>query len=124
MKSEVKKTFPLPPQGPSAKTLTMLVYALQAASFLLGLTLFVAVIINYVKREEVRGTWLESHFRWQIRTFWFSLWWSLLGVLTFVAVIGYFILIADMLWLIYRIVKGWLQLANAQPMYDSRVSER
>jgi uncharacterized membrane protein len=105
----------------SGKTLTMIVYALQAASFFLGLTLFIAVIINYVKKEDVRGTWLESHFRWQIRTFWFSLLWSLIGVLTFVAVIGYFILIADMLWLIYRIVKGWLHLADGKTMYDNGI---
>jgi len=105
----------------SGKTLTMIVYALQAASFFLGLTLFIAVIINYVKKEDVRGTWLESHFRWQIRTFWFSLLWSLVGVLTFVAVIGYFILLADMLWLIYRIVKGWLRLADGKTMYDNGI---
>ncbi|WP_247869935.1 hypothetical protein [Methylophaga sp. SB9B] len=54
-----------------AKTLTIIIYALQAASFIVGLTFLVAVIINYIKRDDVRGTWLESHFRWQIRTFWF-----------------------------------------------------
>lgn len=120
MDADFTDEFQVPQQDPkSGKTLAMIVYALQAASFFLGLTLFVAVIINYVKKEDVRGTWLESHFRWQIRTFWFSLLWSLIGVLTFVAVIGYFILLADMLWLIYRIVKGWLRLADGKPMYDN-----
>jgi hypothetical protein len=62
------------------KTLTMLVYALQAAGFLLPPVVWiVAVIINYVRKEEVAGTWLESHFRWQIRTFWWGLLWGVIG---------------------------------------------
>lgn len=104
-------------QAKSLKNMTMVVYALQAASLLFGLTLIVAVIINYVKQGDVRGTWLESHFRWQIRTFWFGLLWSVIGVATFFFVIGYFILIADSIWLIYRIVKGWLYLSDGKQMY-------
>jgi uncharacterized membrane protein len=102
----------------SARTLTLVVYALQAASFLVGLTFIVAVIINYVKRDDVRGTWLESHFRWQIRTFWYSLLWAVLGLLTFVLIVGYVILVADAIWVIYRIVKGWLRLNDGKPMYE------
>jgi uncharacterized membrane protein len=102
----------------SERTLTIVVYALQAASFLVGLTLIVAVIINYVKRDDVRGTWLESHFRWQIRTFWYSLLWAVLGMLTFVLIVGYFILLADAIWVIYRIAKGWLRLNDGKPMYQ------
>ena len=113
------KTYVVPQNPNSAKTITTIVYALQAASLLLGLTLFVGVIISYIKREEVRGTWLESHFRWQIRTFWFSLLWLAIGSITFVAIIGYFILFADMLWLIYRVVKGWMNLSNGKTMYNS-----
>lgn len=103
----------------SAKTVTTFVYALQAASFVLGVTIIVAVIVNYVKKEDVRGTWLESHFRWQIRTFWFSLLWSIVGAITFVAFIGWLILVADMVWLIYRIVKGWLNLSEGKEMYPA-----
>ena len=102
----------------SARTLTVVVYALQAASFLVGLTFLVAVIINYVKRDDARGTWLESHFRWQIRTFWYSLLWAVLGVRPFVLIVGYFILVADAIWVIYRIVKGWLRLNDGKPMYE------
>ena len=62
------------------KTLTMVVYALQGAGFILGgLTWIVAVVINYIKKEELAGTWLESHCRWQIRTFWFGLLWGVIG---------------------------------------------
>ncbi len=101
----------------SLKNITTAVYALQAASFLLGITYFVAIIINYVKLDDARGTWLESHFRWQIRTFWFSLLWFALGGATFILIIGYFILFANGLWLIYRIIKGWLNLNDGKPMH-------
>jgi len=101
----------------SDKSLTTIIYALYAASLIFGVTCLVAIIINYVKRDDVQGTWLESHFRWQIRTFWFSLLWGLIGLaLTFV-VVGIFVLIADLLWYIYRIVKGWIRLNDGKPMY-------
>ncbi len=106
------------PQNPqSAKTLTSIIYALQAVSLVTGLPLFVAAIINYVKRDDVRGTWFESHFRWQIRTFWFSLLWSVIGAITLIIGIGYIILFAGMIWLIYRIAKGWLNLIDGKVMY-------
>jgi len=98
------------------KTLTAVVYGLQAAFFLVGLSAIVAVVINYVKQEEVAGTWLESHFRWQIRTFWFGLLWGTIGLLLFVFVVGWFILTVDAIWIIYRIVKGWLNLNDGKPM--------
>jgi uncharacterized membrane protein len=94
----------------SLKTLTTVVYALQAAGFLNGITWIVAVIVNYVKRDEAKGSWLESHFRWQIRTFWWGLVWGAIGVVTFLIIVGWFILMADAIWIIYRIVKGWLYL--------------
>ena len=100
----------------SLKTVTTVVYALQALGFFNGITWIAAVIINYVKREDVAGTWLESHFRWQIRTFWFGLLWALLGVILFVLIVGWFILAADAIWIIYRIVKGWLKLNDGKPM--------
>lgn len=100
-----------------AKTLTIVIYALQAASFIVGLTFLVAVIINYIKRDDVRGTWLESHFRWQIRTFWFCLLWGLVGAFLSAVVIGVFILLANAIWVIYRIAKGWINVADNKPMY-------
>jgi len=99
------------------KTLTIVIYALQAASFIVGLTFLVAVIMNYIKRDDVRGTWLESHFRWQIRTFWFCLLWGLIGALLSAVVIGVFILLANAIWVIYRIAKGWMNVAENKPMY-------
>src|SRR5690606_5253352 len=101
----------------SARTITLVVYALQAAAFLVGVTSIVAIIINYVKRSDVQGTWLASHFRWQIRTFWFSVLWSIIGVVTTFIAVGYVILLADVIWVIYRIVKGWLRLVDNKPMY-------
>ena len=98
----------------SLKTLATVVYALQAAGFVVGITWIVAVVIDYVKRDEAKGTWLESHFSWQIRTFWWGLAWAVLGAITFIVIIGWFILAADTVWIIYRIVKGWLYLNDGK----------
>ena len=98
------------------KTVATVVYALQAAGFFLGITWIVAVIVDYVKKDDAAGTWLESHFRWQIRTFWFGLLWAVLGAILFVLIVGWFILAADAIWIIYRIVKGWLNLSENRPM--------
>lgn len=102
----------------SLERMTLVIYALQAACVFLGVTLIAAVIVNYIKIDDVRGTWLESHFRWQIRSFWFFLLWAALGCLLFLIVIGYFILIAAGIWLIYRIAKGWVFLSEKKPMYQ------
>jgi len=103
---------------PALITLTRVVYILQALGYLTLISYVAAVVVNYVKIDEVKGTWLESHFLWQIRTFWYSLLWSLLGAVTFFLIIGYFILIANTIWVIYRIIKGWLRLEDNKPMYQ------
>lgn len=101
----------------SLKTITTVVYALQAVSFFIGITFIAGVIVNYIKKSEVEGTWLESHFRWQIRTFWFSVLWSVIGFILVFVLIGYLVLAADALWVIYRIVRGWLNLSEGKAMY-------
>jgi len=123
---------------PSLVTLTHVTYALHAlglaigafgastvvGAFVFGWPSIIAVIINYVKKGEARGTWLESHFRWQIRTFWFALAWVVLivlvgGALTLVLV-GFAILWVGLfalgIWAIYRIARGGLRLRDRQPM--------
>ncbi len=119
-------------------TLTHVIYGLHAFSlvtgiitaatvvgaFLTGWPSIIAVILNYVKRSEARGTWLASHFRWQIRTFWFGLLWVALCVLFVVATLGIGLLIAWLplgvvgLWFIYRVGSGWLRLIDRRPMYE------
>jgi len=101
-----------------ARNLTQIVYFLYIASVLAGVTAIIAVIINYLKRDEVAGTWLETHFRWQIRTFWFSLMWGVIGMLTSWIGIGIVIFIAAGIWAIYRIVKGMLNFYDNKPMYQ------
>lgn len=101
----------------SAITLTTVIYALYAASYFVGITAIIAIVMNYVKKDDVAGTFLESHFRWQIRTFWFGVLWGVLGTITMVFIIGWFVLVADGIWIIYRIVKGWLRLNDGKPMY-------
>ena len=98
------------------KTVATVVYALQAAGFFVGITWIVAIVIDYVKRDDAKGTWLESHFSWQIRTFWWGLLWAVIGGITFIIVVGWFILIADAIWIIYRIIKGWLNLTENRPV--------
>ncbi|UCV12063.1 hypothetical protein KI614_02115 [Dechloromonas denitrificans] len=88
--------------------------ATVAGGFVFGLPSLCAVFLNYLKRGEVRGTWLESHFLWQIRTFWFTLLWLVVYGLLIVTIIGIplaWILIAVLgLWVGYRVIRGWVAL--------------
>jgi uncharacterized membrane protein len=121
-------------------TYTHAIYALHGLSVLIGLTTaatvvgsfvcgipsIVAVIMNYVRRNAVRGTFLESHFRWQIRTFWFALLWVVvIGAVTlplFIVLVGVPLFFAGFvaleIWIIYRVVRGWLALRDRRPMYS------
>ena len=118
--------------------LTHLIYGLHAFSaiagvvgaafvitaFLSGWPSIIAVILNYVKRSDVHGTFLESHFRWQIRTFWFTLLWVVIAVLLVVLlaitviglVIPWLLAVLIGLWVLYRIIRGWLNLLSGRPM--------
>ena len=101
----------------SLKTVATVVYALQVAAFFVGITAIVAVIIAQLKVGEARGTWLESHFRWQIRTFWYSVLWGIVGGILLLVMVGYLVFLALLVWVIYRIAKGWLRLIDGKPMY-------
>jgi uncharacterized membrane protein len=98
------------------RELTTVVYALQASSFLLGITLIAGVVVNYLKRDAVAGTWLESHFRWQIRTFWWSIAWGAIGFVTAIVLIGFLIWLVAAVWFVYRIARGWLRLSDRRPV--------
>lgn len=100
----------------SLKKLTMVLYALYAFSYFAGITALIGIVINYIKLEEVAGTWLESHFRWQIRTFWFGLLWAVIGIATLFILVGFVILFANCIWIIYRVIKGWLYFNDNKPM--------
>lgn len=69
-----------------------------------------------MKLADVRGTWLESHFRWQIRTFWWGLLWGIVGTVLLLVLVGWLVLLAAGIWVIYRIVKGWLALSEGKPV--------
>jgi uncharacterized membrane protein len=98
--------------------------ALIVTSFLSGWPSIIAVIINYVKRDEVRGTWLDSHFSWQLRTFWYSLLWLFVIFLLFITLIGIVLAIpvglAVGIWIVYRIVRGWMTLGQGKPIVLKR----
>jgi|SRR5215469_4891697 len=120
-------------------TYTNIIYALHAlavviglgsahtivGSFVGGLPSIVAVIMNYARRSATRGTFLESHFRWQIRTFWFALLWSVIILLVslpfMLVLIGFGMawlgLVALGIWIAYRVIRGWLALRDRKPMY-------
>jgi len=118
----------------SLVTTAQIIYGLHSLSILIGLTSaltivgafvfgvpsIIAVIINYVYQHDTRGTYLESHFRWQIRTFWFALLWVVIGTILFFTLIGIpltlFVYIAAGLWVIYRVARGWLTLQDRKPM--------
>ena len=115
-------------------TITHVIYGLHAftvvtgllspvlivTAFLTGWPSLLAVILNYIKRSDARGTYLESHFRWQIRTFWFALLWVVLAWLLVFTLIGIplaFVLASlTGLWVLYRVVRGWLRLNDKRAM--------
>ena len=124
---------------PSLVTYTNVIYALHSlavligistahtivGSFIGGLPSIVAVIMNYARRSATHGTYLESHFRWQIRTFWFALlWWVVLfavAVPLMVVLIGIPLFFGGWVvlsvWIVYRVARGWLALKDHRPMY-------
>ncbi|MBM3817599.1 MAG: hypothetical protein FJW14_01085 [Acidimicrobiia bacterium] len=92
-------------------------------AFLTGWPSIIAVILNYVKRAEARGTWLESHFRWQIRTFWYGLMWvCLCGLFVLLTLgLGIFVVWVPLgivtVWFVYRVIRGWMALTSGRPLY-------
>jgi uncharacterized membrane protein len=100
----------------SLKQLTLVCYILYALSWFTGVTGVVAIIINYLKREETAGTIYESHFTWQIRTFWWGLLWAVIGFVTMFVLVGFVVLAVAAIWSIYRIVKGFLNWNDGKPM--------
>ncbi len=98
---------------------TVIIYALYALSLVAGITCLAAIVMNYVMRDDIKDSILQSHFRWQMRTFWYSLLWGLIGLVLCVIIIGFFILFANLIWYIYRIVKGWSRLNENKPMYTN-----
>jgi len=104
----------------SNKNLTWAIYGLYAASFLVGITSIVAIILNYVKRGDVAGTYLESHFTWQIRTFWIGVIVAIVGALLMLVLVGWLVWLADMVWVIYRLVVGGLKLSESQPIVEGK----
>jgi uncharacterized membrane protein len=124
--------------SPSLISMTLLVYALFGVAAVVGLVSsgfpliapltgivgIVAIILAYVKRGEATGTWLESHYRWLIRTFWFSLLWGAIGAVIFVLLliivigvfIGYLIWVATTIWVLYRLVRGYMLFNESKPI--------
>jgi uncharacterized membrane protein len=94
--------------------------AMIVTAFLTGWPSIIAVILNYVKRSEVRGTWLDTHYSWQIRTFWLALLWLAFGGVLFLTVVGipvaFVLWFGTGIWVLYRIIRGWLALSSQKVM--------
>ena len=114
--NEIAAAAKTPEEIASLTNITQVIYALQALSFLFGITAVIGVVINYVKRDDAHGTLLQSHFDWQIRTFWWGLAWSVVGVVLTLVFVGFFVLFAAWVWMIYRVAKGWLKLNENKPV--------
>ena len=113
IKTEVDATDKLP----RLKKMAATVYLCQALTFMLaGLPLLVSVVINFYGRNDVQGTWLESHFNWQIQTTWITLAGFALSGITFAMGLGFFILLITVVWLVYRITIGWYALNDEKPV--------
>jgi len=105
------------PDQSKNKNLTLLVYLLQALGFVTGgLTAIAALVINYIKMDEVSGSWLDGHFRWQVNTFWYGLLWTVLAWLSWLVLLGWLSVALVTIWLIYRIVKGAIYLNDDKPI--------
>ena len=106
------------PLGPKKDVeITHIIYGLMASGYVTGgLGSLAAIILNYIKLAEVKGTPLEGHFRWQMRTFWWGMLWAVLSLLLMFVVIGFFTIIVVVIWHIYRIAKGWMRLNDGKPM--------
>ena len=109
----------------SLRKLTHILYALYAIFWLTGgITALIAIVVGYVKRDDTRGTLYASHFAWQIRSFWWSVAWAVLGGVLFATVflipLAFAVWGVLSLWMLYRIVKGWLYLNDSKPMYPDQ----
>jgi uncharacterized membrane protein len=102
----------LSPGGDNAK----LVYVLYLASFLVGITVLIGLVMAYLNRGEARGSWVETHYTYQIRTFWIGLLYSIIAVALMIVGIGFLLFIAVAIWAIVRCVKGLQWAAASQPV--------
>jgi uncharacterized membrane protein len=102
-------------QSSNNTTSAKVVYILLIISTLIGVTGIIAIIMAYVLKDD-SPEWLQTHYRFQIRTFWIGFLYALIGLVTFGIVIGYFILLFTVIWFIVRCTKGLKQLENNQPV--------
>lgn len=98
------------------KKYNLITYILYLVGFVVGVTGLIAIIMNYIKRNEMRGTWLESHVEWQIKTFWWCLLGYVVGAVLSIILIGYLIILLVMIWQVYRLVVGLNALNDNKPI--------
>ena len=108
-----------------AAVIALVSHGFPPAAPLGGLVGIVAIIMAHVKRSDANGTWLASHYRWLIRTFWFSVLWGVIGAIIFVVlllalflgpIIAFVIWFVTVIWVLYRLIRGYLLFKESQPV--------
>ena len=106
----------LPPTLDSLRQYNLISYILYVVSLFVGITMLAAIVMNYIKRDEARNTWMESHVEWQIKTFWQALIWGVIGTILTVVLVGFVILALVSVWYIYRVIKGLIVFLDNKPI--------
>jgi uncharacterized membrane protein len=113
----IKMNDPIIEQGNDTSSMAKLVYLLYVVSIFVGLTGLVGVIIAYINKSE-SSPWLQTHYQFQIRTFWIGILFTSIAIITMFILIGFVILFATLIWLIVRCVKGYQLLEKRLPHPD------
>lgn len=102
------------PETARGTDLLLVSYICYLVAILFGITAILGVVIAYLQRGEVAGTWRESHFTWLIRTFWIGLLYGVVSMALAPIGIGFLLALATLVWYIVRIVKGWMRYSKEQ----------
>lgn len=105
-----------PETTPVSTTVPTIIYVLYLVNLLIPFTGLVGVIMAYINKGD--GNFLDSHYQFQIRTFWIGLLYAVIGILLTFIIIGYLILIFVVIWLIVRAAKGLKYLGKQEPVPD------
>lgn len=104
-------------QAPSSEGTAKVVYILYLAGIIFGLTGIIGVVMAYINKREAPD-WLQTHYQFQIRTFWIGLLYVLIGMILSIILIGYLVLLFWVVWLVIRCVKGMKSLDQKEAHPD------
>jgi len=94
------------------KTMALVVYGLYMLSCFVGFSGIIGIIVAHLKKGDAEGTFLDSHFSNQIRTFWIAFGLVVVGAILSIVVVGWFVMIGAGIWFLYRTIKGLIRLSD------------